>query len=571
MSEHTMKKLDTALQSVLNPLAAAILLALPFAVQAAGPVVPGAGSILQQIQPATPPAPSSGDTGLQIQPRGSVPAASEVQIPVKTILIHGNTVFPEATLHSLVQEGEGHTLTLAQLDKLAARVTSYYRAHGYPLARAVIPAQTIRDGEVVIEVIEARYGKVSVDNHSRVNDRLLQATVGSLRSGQPVAQAPLDHDLLLLSDIPGVSTSAVLKPGQEVGTSDLLIRTNQTATVAGNAEMDNNGSRYTGRGRLGATIYLLDPFHHGDVLSITGLSSGSGMNYGKLNYETLLDGRGTRLGGSYSALHYILGDSLADVGGHGTASVDSLWLRQPLVRSRFANVYGQIQFDEKTLRDEIDVSQTHTNRHLDNWSATLSGDTRDGFLAGGINTWSMGATAGHVRFDDANAKASDAASAQTGGSFVKWTAELARLQQFDPRNSMYVNLSGQWANTNLDSAEQMVAGGTYTVRAYDMGVLSGDSGYLARVELRHNLSLPVPGQWQAIVFADTERITVNVNPWVTGVNEAHLSGAGGGLNWSGYEHWNANLYLAKPIGATPELLAGASRSTRCWVQVSRNF
>ena len=55
-----------------------------------------------------------------------------------------------------------------------------------------------------IRVIEARYGKITLDNHSRVSDGLLQATLSSLKAGQEVSQAPLDHDLLLLSDIPGV-------------------------------------------------------------------------------------------------------------------------------------------------------------------------------------------------------------------------------------------------------------------------------------------------------------------------------------------------------------------------------
>jgi hemolysin activation/secretion protein len=69
----------------------------------------------------------------------------------------------------------------------------------------MIPAQSIHDAIVEIEVIEARYAQIKLDNHSRVNDPLLQATLAPLRSRQAIAGAPLDHGLLLLSDIPGVA------------------------------------------------------------------------------------------------------------------------------------------------------------------------------------------------------------------------------------------------------------------------------------------------------------------------------------------------------------------------------
>ena len=89
-----------------------------------------------------------------------------------------------------------------------------------------------------IEIIEARYGKISLDNRSRVDDSLLQDTLSSLQSGQAVGQAGLDHTLLLLSDIPGVGVNATLKPGENVGTSDLRVETASGPAVSGNVVMD---------------------------------------------------------------------------------------------------------------------------------------------------------------------------------------------------------------------------------------------------------------------------------------------------------------------------------------------
>ena len=44
------------------------------------------------------------------------------------------------------------------------------------------------------------------------------------------------------------------------------------------------------------------------------------------------------------------------------------------------DLYGELQFDRKQLNDDIDVSSIHTDRHLDNWTANLSGDQRDAMI-----------------------------------------------------------------------------------------------------------------------------------------------------------------------------------------------
>lgn len=536
----------------------------------AAEVVPGAGSILQQIQPVNPPAPSSNGTGLLIEEGGRTNLPPSAPFLVKSIQLSGNTVFDTATLHALVADAEGKNLTLSQLGDVAARLTGYYQSHGYPLARAIVPAQTIQAGAVRIQIIEARYGKIQLDNHSRVTDSLIGATLSPLQGGQAVAQLPLDHALLLLSDIPGVAISGTLKPGDAVGTSDLQVDANATSAVTGNVALDNYGNRYTGRTRLAGTVDFIDPLHHGDVFSLTALSSGGGLNYGGVSYESLLDGRGTRLGASYTALHYKLGDTLDALDGHGTAQVESLWLKSPFMRSRDINVYGQIQYDHKQLDDHIDTASIRTDRHLDNLTASLAGDLHDSVLSGSISTWNVGWTVGRVDFDDDTARQVDAATANAQGSFSKWTANFFRLQSLSARDALYLTLSGQWANGNLDPAEKMVAGGPYTVRAYDIGAESGDTGILGSAEFRHELVQVKSGPLQAVAFFDAERVTINHTAWIAGTNGVTLRGAGLGLKWAGLDQWRGRIYVAAPLGRTPELI-GTNNSVHAWLEIGKGF
>jgi hemolysin activation/secretion protein len=553
----------------MKPLFAVILLtAFPLAAQAARPMIPGAGDILQQIEPLNLPAFSSSGTGLTIERADGAKLPPSAPFLVKSIQITGNThtLFDTPTLHTLVADAEGKSLSLSQLGELAVRITSYYQSHGYPLTRAIIPAQTIAAGMVRIEIIEARYGQISLDNRSRVKDALLQATLAPLESGQVISQTGLDHTLLLVSDIPGVVTSTTLKPGDVVGTSNLLVSTTPSPMVTGNMVLDNFGNQNTGKERIGGSVNVINLLQYGDVLSASGLSSGGGLNYARLGYETLINGKGMRLGGSYSALRYALGNPLAN----GSARVASLWAKHPLLRSREVNFYGQFQFDSLQLRDHIDATAIKTDRSLRNFTLSLAGDAHDAFFSGGINTWNLGWTAGYVGFDNADAQINDAGTTGTQGGFSKLNVNLARLQSLSPKNGLYLAFSGQWANDNLDASQKMNVGGPSTVRAYVAGALSGDTGYLATAEVRHALSTAWRGQWQAVAFVDTARVTVNKNTWVAGTNSATLSGSGVGINWAGLKQWRAKAYISTRIGVAPSLVA-SSAPTRAWVEISKGF
>jgi hemolysin activation/secretion protein len=537
---------------------------------AAGPVVPDSASLLQQVQPAPALLPEGGATGLRVERAGNPEWAGGGSFVVSDLLIRGNTLFDTNTLHGLVAEALGRQLTLTDLGQLIARITAFYRTQGYPLARAIIPAQTIQGGQVVIEVIEPRLESIRLNNASAVQPALLQETLEPLRRQPMIRQDVLDRSLLLLSDIPGIVLDATLKPGQSVGTSDLQVGTAPGQAVTGQLAMDDQGSRYTGRARLSGTVSWLNPLHRGDVLSVNALSAGERLNYGRLHYETLLNGQGDRAGISLASMRYTLGEALAALSAHGTADVSSAWARHPFVRSLAGNLYGQIQLDAMSLRDHTDVSSLRNDRQIGQVSVSLSGDLQDAWLPAAIETASLSVTGGRVRFDDAAALAADAATARTRGTFVKWNASLSHLQKLSDANAVYASVATQWANANLDSSQKMFAGGPASVRAYDSGAVSGDLGTLVSVELRHNLAPSELGPVQVLVFVDSARVRINRSAWVAGLNAASLSGVGVAVNWSGRDHWNVNATLAARIGAVSPLV-GSSPGVRLWLSLSKSF
>ena len=573
-----MKKIEK-----LSPLLTALMAVLPvFAAQAQTSSVPNAGSMLQQAQPNATFAPGSSAAPASAIDRGENNAGGmpeSAPFLVKTLNITGNKKIDTATLHALVADVEGKSVTLTQLDKAISRISEYYTSHGYPLARAIIPAQTITDGVVTIQIIVARYGQISLSNRSRASETRLQSTLSPLQSGQEIEQKYLDRTLLLLSDLPGVVVNSSLKPGEAVGTSDLLVSTTASPRLSGNVVLDNYGNNFTGTARVGATANLVDPLNlkTSDTLSVSVLTSGNGlssgldggMGYGRIAYESVLNGLGSRLGAAYSALNYKLGGSAASSQSDGTAQVASVWVKHPLIRQRELNLYAQVQFDGLKLSDKMNAGTLTTDRQLSNWTFSLAGDARDEYLMGGINTWNVGVSTGRNDF------VKDALSnlANDPGAFAKVNYSFARLQSAGDKNSVYLSLVGQWADKNLDSSQKMTVGGPNTVRAFDTGAVSGDEGQLLSVEFRHDLGAAWDGQLQGVWFYDAARMNVNKNPLSTATdNIVTLGGAGMGFNWAGPNQWSAKTYVATPMGSVPASLnTPSANATRAWVEMGKGF
>lgn len=544
-----------------------VLLALPLTTPAQ--TIPNSGQLLQQVAPPPMATPRS-KPDLAIKPNPAAAANDNTPFAVTQLQIDGNTVFDTATLHALVAEGEGHTQTLTGLDTLAQRITDYYHGHGYPLARALVPAQTLSGRIVHITVVEARYDQVRLENHSRISDSLLRATLAPLRPGDVVQQSALDRRLALLAELPGVSPHASLSPGAAVGTSALDVVTDAAPTVQGDLLLDDAGTRYTGRMRAGGNLAINNPLHHGDQLSLSALTSGHGLRYGRMGYQYTLNGQGTRVGAAYSALAYALGGPLRTLDAHGTAQVGSAWLTQPLLRTQSSSVDLRVQLDHKRLRDRIDRAALHNDRHSDSASASVLGQHSDDWAGGGLTSASLNVSHGTLHFDQATAAAADAATARTQGSYTYWDASLARLQNLSPSTRLYARVSGQHSGRNLDSSEQYLLGGPDSVRGYDISSVAGASGWLGTVELRHDLDWRCAGQCEGSVFVDHGALTVNADPWMAGRNHTRLSSAGVGFSWIGTRPWLAQVQIAVPLGATPQL-TGKRNAAQLWMQVSRGF
>ena len=567
----------TALGSFL-PAALLLALSLVCGVCAAADTVPNAGSLLQTVptQPLQRTAPAASSLpALSAEPPAAMPETTPFL--VRQLNVEGNTVFDSATLQALLAPLQDKRLTLPQIAEGIEAITTYYRAAGYPLARTIIPAQTIEDGVLRVQVIEANWGQVELSNNSAVQDAVLLRTLSALEKGSVIRLDALERATLLLSDLPGVAPRALLRAGQEVGSSDLVVEAQPGAPWSASLSADNFGSRYTGVARTNANLQWNNPLGRGDTLGLSNLSSqAGGLNYVRLAYEVPVLMAGMQAGVDSSGMQYRLGDTAASLMASGKADTSSLWLRGALVRSPRANLNARLGFTNNVLQDHVDSTGVKTDRTLNVWSLEFSGERQDDWLAGGTNTLGLALYGGRVGFDDATAAAQDASTANTAGGFGRATWALSRNQALGAGVSAVLSMNGQWAQQNLDNGQKFSIGGASSVRAYRSGVLSGDGGAFGSLELRYILPLPQTmeptGIWQVTAFVESAMVQTNKNPWSSGSNEASLNGAGLGLNWQGTGGVSGRIFIAASLGELPSQLAGSeSTHTNAWWEMSWAF
>lgn len=546
-----------------HPLIGVAVSLLSLSVAAA--VLPDAGQSQQGIDQRPLQLPGKQRLELNLPDAPSTTAtASGPTLQVNSFTLQGNSAIGSDELLSLLSDLQGRTVSLGELQAGANRITRLYREHGYPLARAYIPAQEIDGGVVQIAVLEGRYGQVEVNNTSRVGGAAL-APLDTLKAGDAVRSAPLERSLLLLSDTPGVEVKSTLKPGTSVGATDLLVDVQPGPLVSGAVDLDTYGNRFTGEYRMGGTLNLNSPLGLGDQLSLRAMGSDEDQHYYRLAYQLPVGPWATQVGVAYSDMDYELAKDFDDLKAHGNARIASVYAIQPLLRSRDFSLYAQLQFDDKRLKDDIDLFDSKSDKRSRVVIATVNGNSRDNLLGGGVNSFALAWSEGSLTIDGQLNQLIDNLTAKTQGSFSKLNPSLVRLQRLTDRFSLYTQVQGQWANGNLDSSEKLSLGGAYGVRAYPQGEASGDQGWLANIELRYALT----DAWQLSTFLDHGEVRLNKDTWSNGDNHRSLSAAGLGARWAAHG-WQVNTVAAWKVGNdAPQ--SDVDRSPRVWAQVVRYF
>jgi len=524
---------------------------------AAAQTVPSPGAVLDSTRPAASPIPAPKKESSLVLPSASDAAALDpnaARTQVNAFRIVGNKEIDAVTLHGLIDGEAGKPLNLFELSKIARVITEFYRSHGFPVARAVIPAQKVENGSVTIEIIEGRIDRTTFTGNKLYSTEFLQRWAAPLL-GRTVQTGPLEERVLTLNDLPGLQTQAVLIPGLEYGTTTTEFLTTETS-YDGEVSLNNYGRPEIGRTRIDANANLNNPFGIGDQLGVrTSVSEHALLKLGGLNYSLPLNTDGTRLALSYTHIRYGIGGELKSLDIQGKSQLASATVIHPFLRSAAQNLYGT--FAVRSFAGKQDALGVELSKSR-------------------VSVFEAGAAWNHIdeRFNVATA------GVRVSSNFNPYKEEHTNVGQrfkIDADASYQYNLSSvwsvkaagaaQWTPDTLADAEKFSLGGPTSVRGYPSADIRADRGIFGSLELRYRTTASgAPGYFSA--FVDGGHVS-RVTPIDSLPNSYSIGSAGVGATFFPTRATQLELMAGVPTSSLDP--SDLRKAGRFWLNLTTRF
>lgn len=414
------------------------------------------------------------------------PEAEKIKFTLTKIILEGSHVYSDTQLLPIYKNKLNTSISITELQNVVQDITNFYRNNGYILSRAIIPPQHVEGGVIHVRIIEGYIDKVQIIGKARGAQRILLAYGEKIASVRPTQISIMEKYLRLANEIPGVQVKAVLEPSKtEVGASSLNLAVQEQMANA-SLSYDNYGTLYIGPLQLTATTSINSIFRSGDSTRLTYLSAthGKALHYLDLAYQTPLGSNGLQ----------------GTVGGNQSLTAPGLTLR-PLQTQGIANTYyGSLQYPLIRSRSQdltLDGGFTYldSTTTLFNKNVLLYNDHIRPIQFGGTYNFAD-------RFNGSNSAvlhikqglkilgaSSDPTSLTTSrfgadGIFTKINGQIAHIQPFFSRFSLYTLAQAQYSFNPLLSSEQFGFGGSQVGRGYDPAEILGDRGAAGTIELR---------------------------------------------------------------------------------------
>lgn len=440
------------------------------------------------------------------------------------ISFNTSVFIPQAQLKEIAGRYVGREITFADLNEMIRDVNQVYADAGQLTARAILPPQSLEDGQLRVVLVEAELDGVTfIGEGEGVNDSFYRDRL-DLAEGETLDSPMLIEAIRRFNATSqGPQISAGLAPGERFGTTRVDIERFEPKRFDWSLFANNYGSEGTGYEQLGGTFNWFSPTGVADNLGVI-LVGTRGSQYMNLRYTrpvTRNNGFAWIEAGANSM--EIKSGPLADLNIEGDSSNYGIGFDQPWWVSDSWLLLGGLgytfQSSETTLEgftlSEVDIQEVFLKGQFEYRSAP----------------W-------YTRYEQRIRQASpDNALTGESGNFTILTGDLYSSRQLGEQFEL-VGLGGwQYATREdeLPSALHKQFGGVSAQRGYDPGVITAPWGVNFSVEGYWHLS----ERWQPFVFMDYGRAME------LGEEDVDLVSGGLGMNsrWFG-DHVSVSLLAA---------------------------
>jgi len=499
---------------------------------------------------ATPPAPASST------PAASTPAtpthAQPSKFDVNEFIVRGNTTLQSLDIEKAVYPFEGPGRTLNDVNAARDALQKVYQDKGYQSVVVELPQQQVKNGVIVLQVVEAKVGRLRVEGAKYNSPLDIREAVPALAEGSVPDFTAAQQQLTDLNKSPDRQVIPVLKPGTLPQTVDVDLKVDDQSPAHGSIEVNNDQSpdtsvlrtvaslSYSNLWQLGHVIsgsFLLAPQHPQDaeVYSFSYLAPLQGTNWSLLATVFHSNSNVASLGGT-------------NVLGRGTSFGLSAIYALPSTETYSHSV--SVEIDHKHFEENDTIAGETSSAPLTyvpvtfSYNGQLNRKNSQTMLSASITT--------DIRGIGSDADAFDNKRFDATADFIYGKFSVNHTQDFDHDIQLNGRVSAQFANSPLVSSEQFSAGGINTVRGYLESEDTGDSGVISSVELRSpSLAKYVGGdvnEWRFLTFVDAAHLWL-LSPLPEQTSSFNMISAGLGTRVQIFKYTSADLEMAFPLKA----------------------
>ncbi|MGH6980438.1 MAG: ShlB/FhaC/HecB family hemolysin secretion/activation protein [Stellaceae bacterium] len=469
---------------------AAAVMCLASAVAAQAQNITPSGQIQPgQTRPLPEATPPQFDFRIEAPRPSPVPrAVEELSFIIKDIRVTGAKVYGPDAFRALIAPLIGNSVHLSDIIHVADAIEQKYRADGYVLTRAYVPAQSVNNGVFTVSVVEGYIAAVSVTGGGEGERKRVERLLAPVTASRPLKLDVIEDALTRANSGPGASVSGLLRPSpNQPGASD-LVATISSERVSVLLSIDNRGAALTDPWTVSADIAIRSPFDEGGVVL--------------LDVAAAPDMAHIRNSESVKYL-YPIGDTgllltLSGINAHGqpanvagatdfTSDNQALGARltYPLITTRQTKLSldGGFTWQQSFLRElgglindqdqwrEVDIALVFED------NGTLAGTT----------TATVDLTRGLDFFGASHAGAPNVSHLGAVPDFTKLSSVVRRIQQLYGPISLALTGTGQYGFDTLYVGEEISFGGAQIGRGYDPAAITGDIGVGGDAEVRWDL------------------------------------------------------------------------------------
>lgn len=220
-----------------------------------------------QAQDMSQPVEENASTARETTP-SSDPSARRVDI--LNYAVSGNTLLSTVEVQRALQPYLGPDRPLADVDAAREALMNAFHAKGYETVNVIIPEQQVANGNIRLEVVEMRVGRLRVEGATYYSPEDIRDRMSSVKEGEVPNYQQLSRELAGVNRSRDRMVSPTVRAGLEPGTVDIDLMVEDSLPLHGSIELNDRASSSTERLKVSASATYGNLFQADHSLSIQG-------------------------------------------------------------------------------------------------------------------------------------------------------------------------------------------------------------------------------------------------------------------------------------------------------------